>query len=133
MHDHFCDYGHFFCFWDFHVVPLLQPTLVRLCWSKSSSSHRQIHWGRGPNYRSLVCDKHTLPLDYHARRSQGVSSVEGWGVEREDGGIEIKTVGGRWTLEWWGVAKENQIPIIKTHPSHHKYMSPQNCFGESHI
>ena len=35
-------------------------------WISKSSSHRQLHGGRGLNSQFLVCESHTLPLGYHA-------------------------------------------------------------------
>ena len=40
---------------------------LKLWLSKSSSSHSQLHGGRGLNSQSLVCEPHTLPLGYHAK------------------------------------------------------------------
>ena len=38
----FADYDHFFCDWNFHVVPSLPPTLVRL-WSTWSHGYVRAH------------------------------------------------------------------------------------------
>ena len=44
-----------------------QPMVNLKLWlSKSSSSHRQLHGGRGLISQSLACESHTLPLGYHA-------------------------------------------------------------------
>ena len=42
---------------------------LKLWLSKSSSSDRQLHGGRGLNSQSLVCEPHTLPLGYHATQN----------------------------------------------------------------
>ena len=39
---------------------------MKLWLTESSSSHRQLHGSRRSNYRSLVCQSHTLLFVYHA-------------------------------------------------------------------
>ena len=47
---------------------------LKLWLSKSSSSHRQLHGGRGFNAQSLPCESHTLPLGYHPTHQIHTSS-----------------------------------------------------------
>ena len=68
----FGDYGHFLCLklsYGTIVAANIGQAMVNLkLWlRKSSSSHRQLHGGRGLSSQSLACEPHTLPLGYHAK------------------------------------------------------------------